>query len=179
MDSRLKKNLSAGGRESRASLDRVREAPQDQFVSSEERRKMWKDEWTQSALPNVPDMPGWHLCWLSSTNAYDSIDKRIRLGYLPVKADEMPGFDNYRVKAGEQTGYIACNEMILYKIPMDVYQDVMAHFHHDAPLDEANKIRLQAEQQVGRDSRGKPLGQIEGEGLDNIDKPIPAPHFAG
>ena len=179
MDSRLKKNLSAGGRESRASLDRVREAPQDQFVSSEERRKMWKDEWTQSALPNVPDMPGWHLCWLSSTNAYDSIDKRIRLGYVPVKADEMPGFDNYRVKAGEQTGYIACNEMILYKIPMDVYQDVMAHFHHDAPLDEANKIRLQAEQQVGRDSRGKPLGQIEGEGLDNIDKPIPAPVFHG
>ena len=179
MDSRLKKNLSAGGRESRASLDSVREAPEDQFVSSEERRKMWKDEWTQSALPNVPEMKGWHLCWLSTTNAYDSIDKRIRLGYVPVKADEMTGFDNYRVKSGEQTGYIACNEMILYKIPMDLYQDVMAHFHHDAPLEEANKIRLQAEQQVGRDSRGKPLGQIEGEGLDNIDKPIPAPHFAG
>jgi len=67
----------------------------------------------------------------------------------------------------------------LYKIPMDMYQDVMSHFHHDAPLEEANKIRMQAEQQVGRDSRGKPLGQIEGEGLDNIDKPIPAPYFAG
>ena len=179
MDSRLKKNLSAGGRESRASLDSVREAPEDQFVSSEERRKMWKDEWTQSALPNVPEMKGWHLCWLSTTNAYDSIDKRIRLGYVPVKADEMPLFENYRVKSGEHTGFVACNEMILYKIPMDLYQDVMAHFHHDAPLEEANKIRLQAEQQVGRDSRGKPLGQIEGEGLDNIDKPIPAPHFAG
>ncbi len=179
MDSRLKKNLSAGGRESRASLDQVREAPEDQFMSSEERRKMWKDEWTQSALPNVPEMRGWHLCWLSTTNAYDSIDKRIRLGYIPVKADEMIGFDNYRVKSGEQTGYIACNEMILYKIPMDMYQDVMSHFHHDAPLEEANKIRMQAEQQVGRDSRGKPLGQIEGEGLDNIDKPIPAPYFAG
>jgi hypothetical protein len=140
---------------------------------------MWKDEWTQSALPNVPEVKGWHHCWLSSTNAYDSIDKRIRLGYVPVKADEMTGFDNYRVKSGEQTGYIACNEMILYKIPMDLYQDVMAHFHHDAPLEEANKIRLQAEQQVGRDSRGRPLGQIEGDGLDNIDKPIPAPHFAG
>jgi hypothetical protein len=179
MDSRLKKNLSAGGRESRASLDSVREAPEDQFVSSEERRKMWKDEWTQSALPNVPEMKGWHLCWLSTTNAYDSIDKRIRLGYVPVKADEMPLFENYRVKSGEHTGFVACNEMILYKIPMEMYQDVMAHFHHDAPLEEANKIRLQAEQQVGRDSRGKPLGQIEGEGLDNIDKPIPAPHFAG
>ena len=66
MDSRLKKNLSAGGRESRASLDKVREAPEDKFVSSEERRKMWKDEWTQSALPNVPELKGWHLCWLST-----------------------------------------------------------------------------------------------------------------
>jgi hypothetical protein len=69
--------------------------------------------------------------------------------------------------------------MLLYKIPMDVYQDVMAHFHHEAPLEEANKIRLQAEQQVGRDSTGKRLGQVEGEGLDNIDKPMPAPSFHG
>jgi hypothetical protein len=179
MDSRLKRNLSAGGRENRASLDTSREAPEDQFVSSDERRKMWKDEWTQSALPQVPDLKGFHLCWLSTTNSYDSIDKRIRLGYVPVKADELPDFQNYRVKAGEHDGYIACNEMLLYKIPMELYQDVMAHFHHEMPLDEANKVRAQAEQQVGRDSRGRPLGQIEGEGIDNIDKPIPSPVFAG
>ena len=96
-----------------------------------------------------------------------------------MKADEIPEFENYRVKAGEQTGYIACNEMILYKLPMDVYQEVMSHFHHEAPLEEAEKIKRNAEAQVGRDSRGKPLGQIEGEGLDNIDKPIPAPTFHG
>jgi hypothetical protein len=60
---------------------------------------------------------------------------------------------------------------------MDIYQDIMAHFHHDAPLEEANKIRLQAEQQVGRDSNGKALGRIEGEGLDNIDKRVEAPIF--
>jgi hypothetical protein len=34
MDSRLKKSLSAGGRENRASHDSVREAPEDTFVSS-------------------------------------------------------------------------------------------------------------------------------------------------
>jgi hypothetical protein len=177
MDTRIKKSLSAGGRENRASHDPVRESPEDQFVSSEERRKMWKDEWTQSALPNVPDVPGWHLCWLSTTNSYDSIDKRIRLGYVPVKAEELPGFDNYRVKAGEQTGFIACNEMLLYKIPMDHYQDIMAHFHHEQPLEEAEKIRRNAEEQVGRDSSGRRLGQVEGEGLGEIDKPIPAPIF--
>lgn len=177
MDARIKKSLSAGGRESRASLDASRESPENQFVSSDERRKMWKDEWTQSALPNVPDIPGWHLCWLSTTNSYDSIDKRIRLGYVPVKSDELPGFENYRVKAGEQTGYIACNEMLLYKIPMDHYQDIMSHFHHEVPLEETEKIRRNAEQQVGRDSSGKRLGQVEGEGLGEIDKPIPAPIF--
>jgi hypothetical protein len=180
MDSRLKKSLSAGGREtSRVSHDSVREAPEETFVSSDERRKMWKDEWTQSALPNAPDLPGWHVCWLSTTNSYDSIDKRIRLGYIPVKAEDVKGFENYRVKAGEHTGYIACNEMLLFKIPMDMYQEIMAHFHHDAPLEEANKIKMQAEQNVGRDSRGRALGQVEGEGIGQLDKPLPAPTFAG
>ena len=41
----------------------------------------------------------------------------------------------------------------------------------------ATKIKVQAEQVVGRDSNGKSLGQIEGDGLGNIDRPKPAPHF--
>ena len=178
MDSRLKRNLNTGDRENRGSRDTIREAPEDKLASSDERRKMWKDEWQQSALPIVPEIKGWHLCWLSTTNSYDSIDKRIRLGYVPVKAEEIPGMDNNKVKAGEHVGFIACNEMLLYKIPMELYQDVMAHFHHEAPLEDANKIRLQAEQIQGRDSSGKPLGRVEGEGLDGIDKPIPVPVFS-
>jgi hypothetical protein len=93
--------------------------------------------------------------------------------------EEIPGFENWRVKAGEHAGFIACNEMLLFKIPMELYQEIMAHFHHEAPLEEANKIRLQAEAQQGRDSSGRRLGQVEGDGLDNIDTPIPAPVFAG
>lgn len=179
MDTRLKKSLSAGGRENRALLDEARQAPEEKFMSSEERRKMWKDEWTQSALPKVPEIPGWHLCWLSTTNSYDSIDKRIRLGYVPVKAEEFHGFDNYRVKAGEHVGFIACNEMLLFKIPMEAYQEIMAQMHHEAPLDEANKIRVQVESIQGRDSSGRRLGQVEGEGLGDMDKSIPAPVFQG
>ena len=180
MDSRLKKSLSAGGREDRASHDTVREAPEDTFVSSQERRKMWKDEWTQSALPNVPEMKGWHLCWLSTTNSYDSIDKRMRLGYVPVKAEEIPGFENWRVKAGEHVGFVACNEMLLFKIPQDQYQDIMTHFHHDQPLEESGKIKVNAENVQGaRDSSGKSIGQVEGDGLDNLDKPVAAPVFTG
>ena len=177
MDSRLKKSLTAGGRESRAIHDSVREAPEEKFTSSEQRRKMWRDEWTQSALPSIPEIPGWHFCWLSTTNSYDSIDKRIRLGYVPVKAEEIPNYENYRVKAGEHDGYIACNEMLLYKLPMDIYQEVMTAMHHDAPMEDAEKIRIQAEQLQGKDSSGKRLGSVEGEGLDLIDKQVPAPIF--
>lgn len=177
MENRIRKDLSAGGREARALEDTPRKAPEENFVSAEQRRKMWKDEWVQSALPSVPEIPGWHLCWLSTTNSYDSIDKRIRLGYVPVKAEELQGFENYRVKAGEQTGYIACNEMLLYKIPMDHYQEIMSHFHHDQPLEEAEKIRRNAESQGAQDSSGRSLGQVEGDGINQIDKPMPAPIF--
>jgi hypothetical protein len=180
MDGRLKKSLSAGGRETRASEDAVRQAPEEQFHSTQERRRMWSDEWTQSALPKVPDMPGWHLCWLSTTNSYDSIDKRIRLGYVPVRADELPGFENFKVKAGEDVGFIACNEMRLYKIPMDVYQDVMLQMHHERPMEEADKIRVQVENLQGaRDSRGRSLGQVEGEGFGDMDRNVKIPVFAG
>ena len=179
MDSRLKKSLSAGGRTNRsASHDSTHEAPEDKFFSANERRKMWKDEWTQSALPNVPALRGWHLCWLSTTNSYDSIDKRIRLGYTPVKSEEISGFENWRVKAGEHVGFIACNEMLLYKIPEDVYQDIMTHFHHDAPMDETTKIKVNADNVQGaRDSSGRSLGQVEGDGIGNLEDTTPAPNF--
>ena len=141
---------------------------------------MWSDEWTQSALPKVPEIPGWHLCWLSTTNTYDSIDKRIRLGYVPVKAEELLGFDNYRVKAGEHVGFIACNEMLLYKLPMEIYQDVMLQLHHEAPMSETDKIRVQLESLQGaRDSSGKSLGRVEGEGFGDLDRNVKTPVFAG
>jgi hypothetical protein len=180
MDSRLKKNLNAGGRENRSSSDLSRAAPEEKFMSAQERRKMWSDEWTQSALPQVPELEGWHLCWLSTTNGYDSIDKRFRLGYVPVKAEEFPGFENYRVKAGEHVGFIACNEMILCKIPMDVYQEVMLQMHHDAPMEEADKIKVQIENLQGnRDSQGRSLGQVEGEAFGNLDRTVQVPTFHG
>ena len=180
MDSRLKKSLNAGGRETRASEDASRAAPEEKFMSAQERRKMFSDEWTQSALPKLPEMPGWHLCWLSTTNSYDSIDKRIRLGYVPVKTEEIPGFENFRVKAGEHAGFIACNEMLLFKIPMEVYQDIMLHMHHEKPMEESEKIRVQLENLQGaRDSSGRSLGQVEGEGFGEIERSVPTPVFHG
>ena len=180
MDTRLKKTLNAGGRESRSSQDSSRAAPEEAFISKQERRKMWSDEWTQSALPKVPEIPGWHLCWLSTTNGYDSIDKRMRLGYVPVRAEELPGFDNYRVKAGEDIGFIACNEMRLYKLPMEIYQEVMTQMHHEAPNEESDKVQVQVDQLQGnRDSSGRSLGSVEGEGFGNLNRNVQTPVFYG
>jgi hypothetical protein len=181
MESRLKKSLNAGGRNDRSSEDASRQAPEDKFISKQERRRMWSEEWTQSALPKLPDMNGWHLCWLSTTNSYDSIDKRIRLGYVPVKSDELPGYEDYKVKSGEHVGYISCNEMLLFKLPMDIYQEIMTYHHHDQPREEAEKIRVQVENLQGqRDSNGRSLANIEGEGIGSIDQqPNRTPVFSG
>jgi hypothetical protein len=177
-DDRLKKNNSAGNRESRAEQDDRRVSADDALMSSDERRKMFRNEWIQEALPTPPSIPGYHLCWLSTTNAYDPIHKRMRLGYEPVKAEELPGFDTYKVKAGEHTGFVACNEMVLYKMPDDIYQSLMAEVHHYAPRDEADKIRVQVQElQSVRDSNGKRLGIVEGDGMNQLDKHVAVPTF--
>jgi len=56
--------------------------------SNRERIEAFRDRWQNTALPDIPEglLPGFHLCWLSTTNNYDSIDKRMALGYEPVKA---------------------------------------------------------------------------------------------
>lgn len=177
VDERLRKDLTAGGRESRASQDSKREASSEMLASSQERRRMFRSEWVQESLPSPPPIPGFHVCWLSTTNGYDPIHKRVRMGYQPVKIEEVPGFENYKVKAGENTGFVACNEMLLYKLPEEIYQEIMAELHHYAPQDEADKIRVQAEQLQGSDRNGRRLGQIEGEGIQNLDQAKPVPVF--
>ena len=180
MESRLKKSLGDGGRNDRSNEDTNRRAPEEKFISTQERKRMWSEEWTQSALPKLPNMDGWHLCWLSTTNSYDSIDKRIRLGYVPVKSDELPEFENYKVKSGEHVGYISCNEMLLFKLPMDIYQEVMTEMHHDQPREQAEKIKIQQENLQGRDSSGRPLLMVEGEGFGTIEQqPNKLPVFSG
>jgi len=175
MEQRLKKSNGVG-RDSRAVMDNSRQAPEQNFAS-QERRRMFRDEFAQEALPTAPDIPGFHCCWLSTTHQYDPIHKRMRIGYTPVKADEVPGFENFRVKAGEMEGFVACNEMVLYKIPVDIYQEYMAEVHHYAPMDEQEKIKVQQDQLLNaRDSNGRALGQVEGDGM-NFDMTRSVPVF--
>ncbi len=173
-DSRIKR--SAGEtRKNRTEQDIARSAPEENFPLTKERRRA-RNEFQQTVLPNIPDIPGYHLCWLATNSQYDPIHRRFNLGYTPVRADEMPGYDMYKVKEGDQSGHIMCNEMLLCKMPMDLYQDIMLEHHHYQPMDEAEKIKVQQEQLVGqKDRSGRAMGSIEG-GLPD-ESNVNLPHF--
>ena len=120
-------------------------APDD--IARRERLDAFRDKWANSALPDLPAgiIPGMHLCWLSTTNTYDSIDKRMALGYEPVKASELGiSFEGLgKMSSGKFEGCVSCNEMVLFKLPEDVYQEVMRMLHLEDPLEHQRNITAQ------------------------------------
>jgi len=93
-------------------------------------------------LPEPPKIDGWHLCWLSTTNVQDSIQNRMRMGYQLVTADEVgPEFEYGKIKEGQFANGVQIREMVLFKIPQDVYEAYMMHMHHNEPIDAEQAIR--------------------------------------
>lgn len=179
-DERLKKDAAANSRASRDNADADRVQEDGGSLSSAQRRKMLRQEWVQEVLPTPPEIPGFHLCWLSTTNSTDPLHKRIQIGYQPVKASELPGFDQYKLSdnGGQFDGCVACNEMLLFKIPLDVYQDLMAIYHHDIPLEQEQSIRERVMNSNEQDSEGRQLSQVEGDFQQLGRAPARTPHFA-
>ena len=127
-DERLKKSADEG-RENRAMTDRV--ITENREVSENERVEMFRQNLFQSSLPDLPDLPGWHMCWLTTTNSRDSIQMRIRLGYEPVKPEDVPGWEYASLKTGDWQGFIGVNEMLALKLPMSLYEKFMKEANHD------------------------------------------------
>jgi hypothetical protein len=136
-DDRLKKSAGTN-RDSRAMADRA--VTQDRALSDDERVEMFRQQFFQSALPDLPHIPGWHTCWLTTTNPRDSIPTRIRLGYEPVKPEDIPGWEYATIKTGEWQGFIGVNEMLAFKLPISLYERFMLEAHHNAPLREEEKL---------------------------------------
>lgn len=162
-DDRLKKDSGVAARGSRDNADSSRVTQDGMTLSATERRRILRQEWVQEILPTPPEMPGFHLCWISTTNSTDPIHKRVQLGYTPVKASEIPGFEQYKVGDGQFEGCVACNEMLLFKIPMEVYQDLMTIYHHDMPLEQEQAIRDRVQGANEVDSNGRQLTSVEGD----------------
>lgn len=160
-DERLKKELGVG-RQSREMEDR--QVTQNREVTDDDRLEMFRAQLFNDALPDLPNIPGYHMCWLTTTNPRDPIHRRIQLGYEPIKASEVPGMEFASVKTGEWAGMIGVNEMIAFKLPETLYQRFMQEAHHDAPLREENKLAETAEI-MRQQAEGSGSTLFEGDGL--------------
>jgi hypothetical protein len=160
-DERLKKELGVG-RQSREMEDR--QVIENREVTDDDRLEMFRAQLFNDALPDLPNIPGYHMCWLTTTNPRDPIHRRIQLGYEPIKASEVPGMEFASIKTGEWAGMIGVNEMIAFKLPETLYQRFMQEAHHDAPLREENKLAETAEI-MRQQAEGSGSTLFEGDGM--------------
>lgn len=163
-DERLKVGTSAN-RRSRAMEDRA--ITEDRTVSEDDRLEMFRNQLFNDALPDLPELPGYHVCWLTTTNPRDPIHRRIQLGYEPVRPEEIPGMEYATLKTGEYAGMIGVNEMLAFKLPQSLYQKFMREAHYDAPLREEDKLAETAE--IMREQAARAGSTLyEGDGMSEM-----------
>ena len=91
------------------------------------------------------------------------------LGYEPVKAAELgKGFETLgKMSSGKFEGCVSCNEMVLFKIPEEIYQEVMRMLHLEDPLEHQRNITSQVRGAAETGKGGRSL--LEG-GLLEMEK---------
>jgi hypothetical protein len=169
-DDRLKKEIGAG-RRSRASEDRT--VTEDRVRTDDDRLAMFRQQMFNDALPDLPPIPGYHVCWLTTTNPRDSIHRRMMLGYTPVTLEDAPGLDHSTLKTGEYAGLLGINEMIAFKLPMHLYEAFMQEAHHIKPAQEAERLNYEAQSLLEQGKRSGLQIEME-EGMAEIGSNEPA-----
>lgn len=172
-DERLKK-IADPARQPRALQNR--EVTEDRQLSDDDRVEMFRQQFYQSALPDLPAIPGYHTCWLTTTNPRDSVQARMRLGYEPIKPEDAPGYEYITLKTGEYAGFIGVNEMLAFKLPLRLYQAFMEEAHFNAPAREDEKLvaMTEAMQEQAERAGGR---LIEGDGMADLRKVPERPVF--
>lgn len=150
-----------GTRDTRRTEDRP--VTQSRELTEADRLEMFRKQLFNDALPSLPDIPGYHVCWLTTTNARDPIQRRMQLGYEPIRADEIPGMEYASLKTGEYAGMVGVNEMVAFKLPESLYQAFMHEAHHNAPLAEEEKLQDVADQ-IREQAERAGSAIIEGDG---------------
>lgn len=160
-----------------------RRVTQDRVLNDDERLEEFRQSLYQSVLPDLPKIPGYHVCWLTTNNPSDSIQRRLRLGYEPIRAEDVPGYETMSLKTGEYAGCIAVNEMIAFKLPISLYERYMYEAHHNAPMNEEEKlssivdvIREEAASVAKSGARGIKF-EVE-EGMEELAQDREPPSFA-
>lgn len=188
---RAKPKAKAKVRSSKQTVNRrVSRASQSRQVTANRkhtdaiRMDLFRQMHAQAALPDIPPIPGWHVCWLTSTNTKDSLAMRRRLGYEPIKPEEIPGFGEFATGQGGVTdGLIHVNEMVAFKIPLDIWNEYMQWNHHYAPAEQDEKLTDSARQtKEVMQAQARSKWNEVGEGIDTnglVDKmaSVSAPDF--
>lgn len=153
-----------------------RAVTEDRNISEAERLEMFRMASFQFALPDLPSIPGFHLCWCTTTNPRDSIQMRIRMGYQLVRQEDIPGFDGMILKGGEYPGCVGVNEMIAMKLPLSLYELFMTEAHHNQPHFEQDKLNFALEEAVIAARQAKARIEQEG-GTAALAHKVKAPRF--
>lgn len=131
-------------RQSRADEKRA----EDLARGSQSSFKQDLDGFRYQPLPDAPKIPGYHTIWLSETNRTQTVQNYLRMGYELVEAEEINAQQFEVPTTGGYKGKVKVNEMILAKVPLERYYQIMRHFHHDEPLSDETSIREQVEGQA-------------------------------
>ena len=172
-DGRLKKSIDAA-REGRGLHDRS--STEDRALSDDDRLEMFRAQFFNAALPDLPKIPGYHVCWLTTTNPRDPVVGRLRLGYELIRAEEIPGYEAVTVKTGEYAGAIGVNEMVAAKLPDRLYQRYMEEAHHRAPGREDGKL-VDTIRSIQEQMRARGADVEVGDGMEELDTQRPVPVF--
>lgn len=173
-DERLKKSADEG-RASRSVSDR--RFTQDRELTDRVRASSRRDEFRTNILPDPPEVPGFKLIWLSTTHNGDTIPERMRRGYLPVKVEDVPGYDSWQIKSGEWAGYVGVREMLLFKIKAEQWAEDMQYLHHDAPMSEEEGIKQDIMGMKNELEDGRSTVSVS-KGIQQLAAPVRKPKWA-
>lgn len=153
-----------------------REFSEDRELTHDDvRLEAFRNSRAQSVLPDLPTFPGYHVCWLTTSNPRDSVAMRQRLGYELIRVEECPGWDGLTgVKEGRIPGVVGIEEMVAARLPLPLFNEYMAINHSQAPRDEEDKLLYAAESLAEQAER---MGSSirEGNGLETLRTRAPRP----
>lgn len=170
----------AASREDRAMSDRA--ITQRRQLTDGERVELLRRANFQSSLPNIPRIPGYHVCWVSTTHSNDTPQGREQLGYTFIAREEVPEFTYTDQKSGDFPGIVTWREMVGMKIELHLYQLLMEELHHNEPARQSEKIyneALQAGETAAQAAKrgGKMRAPVVDTGTEELGQARDAPNF--
>lgn len=170
----------AASREDRAMKDRA--ITQRRQLTDGERVELLKRANFQSSLPNLPRIPGYHVCWVSTTHPSDTPQGREQLGYTYIQREEVPEFTYTDQKSNDFPGVVSWREMIGMKLPLSTYQLYMEELHHNEPARSEESIfneALQAGETAAQAAKrgGKMRAPTVEAGTEELGQARDAPNF--